>query len=247
MNIIETNWNWRRGLTNRPRTDYIALHHAQANKCSAADVDRWHKEKGRSGIGYHFFVRKDGRIYRGRPLNKMGAHVSGMNNCSIGICAEGSYEKETTMPDPQKQAIKELLRYLKGIYPDAKVVGHREIGESDCPGRYYPLKEMKKYYEESEEIDMDELNSLKAEIAGMKAHYDSIINNMGEELVELKAPEMVYDYIDKNMPEWAHEGVQYCLDNGILKGTGDGKLGLDDKDLKYCTMIMRISKLTQMI
>ncbi len=91
MNIIETNWNWRGDLINRPRTDYIALHHAQAVRCSAADVDLWHKERGWSGIGYHFLVRKDGRIYRGRPLNKMGAHVSGMNNCSIGICAEGSY------------------------------------------------------------------------------------------------------------------------------------------------------------
>lgn len=52
---------------------------------------------------------------------------------------------------------------------------------------------------------------------------------------------MIYNYIDKNMPEWAKEGVQYCIDKGFIKGTGDG-LGLDDKDLKYCTIIMRLHK-----
>lgn len=52
---------------------------------------------------------------------------------------------------------------------------------------------------------------------------------------------MIYNYIDKNMPEWAREGVQYCVDKGFIQGTGDG-LGLDDKDLKYCTIIMRLHK-----
>lgn len=79
-----------------------------------------------------------------------------------------------------------------------------------------------------EEFDMEELKALQAEIAVMKA-----------EIAQLKQPDMIYNYIDENMPEWAREGVQFCVDNGIIKGTGDG-LGLDDKDLKYCTMIMRV-------
>ena len=56
-----------------------------------------------------------------------------------------------------------------------------------------------------------------------------------------KAYSVVYNYIDENMPEWARVGVQWCVDNGIITGTGGG-LGLDDKDLKYCTMIIRIMK-----
>lgn len=92
---------------------------------------------------------------------------------------------------------------------------------------------------------MEELKSLKAEIAAMKSHYDSIINKMGEEIAEFKKKSevMIYDYIDENMPQWAHEGVRYCVNNGIIEGTGDGKLGLDDKDLKYCTMIMRMRQM----
>lgn len=146
INIIDTDWKWNGGLSNRANTQYIALHHAAAKTCTAKQVDDWHKNNGWSGIGYHFFVRKDGSIYRGRPLFKMGAHVSGMNSCSVGICAEGDYDKEKIMPDAQKESIKLLLQNLKEIYPSAKIVGHREIGASDCPGRYYPLDELKHNY-----------------------------------------------------------------------------------------------------
>lgn len=214
MNIIETDWKWNGALSLRAETDYIALHHAAAVVCSAKQVDEWHKANGWSGIGYHFFVRKNGEIYRGRPMDKMGAHVEGMNSRSLGVCAEGDYDKETVMPDAQKKAITELLHYLKGIYPSAEIVGHGEIGASDCPGRYYPLAEMKG------EIDMEELEKLRAEVEA------------------LKNP-MIYNYIDENMPAWARDGVQWCVDNGIIKGNGEG-LGLDDRDLRYCTMLMRL-------
>ena len=67
MAIIMTcpNWHWNGTLAQRAYTDYIVLHHAEASTCTAEQVDQWHKENGWSGIGYHFFVRKDGRIYRG--------------------------------------------------------------------------------------------------------------------------------------------------------------------------------------
>ena len=146
MKIIETNIKWVKPLSKRPRTDYIVLHHAEASKCTVEQVDSWHKQKDWSGIGYHFFVRKDGTIYRGRPLDTMGAHVSGMNSVSIGICAEGSYTTET-MPAAQKKAICELLVYLKDKhYPLASIVGHREIGNSDCPGKKYPLDDIRNNY-----------------------------------------------------------------------------------------------------
>ena len=75
----------------------------------------------------------------------------------------------------------------------------------------------------------DSLTNLYKLVADMRKTLDKALNPM------------VYNYIDDNMPKWAHEGVQWCVDNGIITGNGDG-LGLDDKDLKYCTMIMRIMK-----
>ena len=145
INIIETKWKWNSTLIKRSSTKYIALHHAAASIASAAQVDEWHKAKGWAGIGYHFYVRKDGSIYRGRPLDKMGAQVSGKNDASIGICAEGDYTTEQ-MPNVQETAIAELLDYLKSkYYPNAEIVGHGEIGASSCPGNNYPLDELKNY------------------------------------------------------------------------------------------------------
>ncbi len=240
MNIIETDWEWNGALSRRSSTEYIALHHAEAVTCTAKQIHEWHKSNGWSGIGYHFFVRKNGEIYRGRPLWALGAHVQGMNNCSIGICAEGDYHnRDKVMPEAQKQAIKELVTYLKGIYPEAKIVGHREIGDSNCPGRYYPLEEMKNYpYREQEgAMTAEEKNKLHA-IDESLTHLYQIADRIAESINKIENP-MIYNYIDDNMPEWAREGVKWCVDNGIIKGTADG-LGLDDKDLKYCTMIMRV-------
>ena len=52
---------------------------------SVADIDRWHRERGFDGIGYHYVVYIDGSVHEGRPLNKVGAHCKGHNAHSIGI------------------------------------------------------------------------------------------------------------------------------------------------------------------
>lgn len=49
---------------------------------------------GWAGIGYHFVIRKDGTIERGRPLSVVGAHAQGDNLHTIGICMARNFEKE---------------------------------------------------------------------------------------------------------------------------------------------------------
>lgn len=142
MTIVEEKYKWNGGLSPRQNTDYIVLHHADASICSAQDVHRWHLNKGWTGIGYHYFVRKDGTVYRGRPRDVIGAHTQGHNYHSVAICAEGDYELET-MPLAQQKAITELVAELKTIYPKAKVVGHRELQATACPGSRYPLDQIK--------------------------------------------------------------------------------------------------------
>ena len=91
----------------RKSTGRIILHHADAKNCSAEDIHRWHLNNGWSGAGYHFLVRKDGKVYRLRPEDKVGAHAYGANYNSLGICFEGNYMEED-MPEAQKEAGKEL-------------------------------------------------------------------------------------------------------------------------------------------
>lgn len=140
MNIINTQLSFS-SLSTRKSTTRIILHHAAAKACDAATIHRWHRQRGWSGIGYHFVVRKNGVIERGRPENKTGAHASGHNYDSIGICFEGNFETET-MPPAQLCAGQELIAYLKGKYKIKKIQCHREVGNTSCPGRHFPLAQM---------------------------------------------------------------------------------------------------------
>ena len=72
-------------MNTRVKTTLLVLHHAAATTCTVEDIHRWHIDNGWSGIGYHFFVRKDGTVYEGRPIDKVGAHAYNYNSISIGI------------------------------------------------------------------------------------------------------------------------------------------------------------------
>ena len=212
MNIVEEKYNWRGQLQKRCRTDYIVIHNADAPMCSAQDVHRWHLGNGWAGIGYHFFVRKNGQIYRGRPLETVGAHTQGFNSVSVGICFEGKYHSvDKHMPDAQFTAGRELLMYLRQIYQQAAIKGHRDLMATDCPGRYFPYKKL---------VNGEEENLMSKE-------YDELSGR----LAKVENP-MIYNYMDENMPEWAKPTVQKLLDKGALKGNERGELGLTEEFLR---------------
>lgn len=141
MKIIEKKYNWSGSLTKRAATKYIVLHH-RAEVGDADSIHRQHINGGFSGIGYHFYIRKDGAIYQGRPIDTVGAHCIGKNDKSICICFEGNFENEK-MPYAQIKAGKELVSYLKGVYPDAEVKRHKDFYATACPGKNFPFKEIK--------------------------------------------------------------------------------------------------------
>lgn len=140
VNIIETNLSFK-SMTNRNRTTRIVLHHAAAKSCTAEQIHQWHLNNGWSGAGYHFLVRKDGSIYRLRPENKIGAHASGSNYDSLGVCFEGDFMSET-MGELQRKAGAELVSYLKSKYGISKVQRHKDVGATDCPGVNFPFNEI---------------------------------------------------------------------------------------------------------
>jgi N-acetyl-anhydromuramyl-L-alanine amidase AmpD len=141
MNIIEKTYKLNGDLRTRSKTTRIILHHAAATNCTVEDIDRWHKNNGWTCIGYHFFVNKKGEVYRGRKENTVGAHAGDNNTDSLGVCAEGNFEKET-MPEAQKEALKELVAYLKNKYGISKVQKHRDVNATACPGKNYPFDEI---------------------------------------------------------------------------------------------------------
>ena len=138
MKINEVTYKWNGALTKRRSTTRIILHHAAASKCSAQQIHRWHLANGWVGIGYHFLVRKDGSVYRGRPEDTVGAHARNNNYDSIGICFEGNFMTET-MPIAQKWAGQELVAYLKDKYGITKVQKHSDVNATGCPGTHFPF------------------------------------------------------------------------------------------------------------
>lgn len=155
MQIIEKTYELNGSLTKRSRTERIFLHHAAATNCTVEDIDRWHKNNGWTCIGYHFFINKKGEIYRGRPENTIGAHASNNNSDSLGICFEGNFEAEE-MTTEQIEAGKELVSYLKEKYSISKVLGHRDVNNTSCPGRNFRFEEIAngKKEENKEEFEM---------------------------------------------------------------------------------------------
>lgn len=143
MKIIETNLEFAKKYAVRSgKPGGIVLHHAAGNG-SVEDIHRYHRDaNGWAGIGYHFYVRKDGKVYRGRPENWVGAHTTGHNK-KLGICAEGNFQSET-MSEVQKVAIIELIAHLQNKYGSMEVYGHRDLDASACPGKNYPFDEIVK-------------------------------------------------------------------------------------------------------
>lgn len=79
MNIIEKTYNWNGSIVymNEDEVKYLIYHHPAAINCTADDIHRWHLGNGWKGIGYNYFVSKEGDVYRGRPEMAEGGHTEG--------------------------------------------------------------------------------------------------------------------------------------------------------------------------
>ena len=94
-------------------------------------LERDHRERGFNSAGYHFYIRRSGQRVALRPLSLVGAHVTGFNKDSIGICYEGGInatgKPADTRTQQQKDALAALLRELVVLYPESEILGHRDL------------------------------------------------------------------------------------------------------------------------
>ena len=105
---------------------------------SVDTIRQWHLQRGFSDIGYHYVIYRDGSIHTGRDESIIGAHCTGHNANSIGICyiggcaSDGKTPKDTRTAQ-QKQSLVKLLKELKTKYPQASIHGHRDFSSKACP------------------------------------------------------------------------------------------------------------------
>ena len=106
---------------------------------TVADIDRWHRERGWKGCGYHYVITLDGRVEQGRSEQVAGAHCSGRNSESIGVCYIGGCDlvgkSKDTRTEAQKKAMVTLIRQLMQTHGISieNVRCHNEFSTKACP------------------------------------------------------------------------------------------------------------------
>lgn len=103
------------------------------------EINGWHLQRGfksPTGVncGYHFVIRKNGVVEVGRMIDEIGAHVSGENEFSIGVCVVGTHDFNQS----QIHSLRRVVDGLLGQYPAAKVYGHREFPSAKAKGKTCP-------------------------------------------------------------------------------------------------------------
>ena len=148
MEINTKLYKWAFALTFRDvrtKVDTIVLHHsASGNNLTPDDIHKEHLALGWAGIGYHFVITPDGKVYTGRPITAVGSNVEMQNTHIIGICFIGNFDINKNIPtDAQIQSGKALINYLFAIKKFA-VKGHRDLMATACPGKNFPIDKFKK-------------------------------------------------------------------------------------------------------
>ena len=163
--------------------------------------------------------------------------ITNRNSVGIEFCINVDSDRDKTL-ERTAQLVRELMQELN--IPIDRVVRHYDASRKNCPqsmsgngwAQWYKFKEKLK----GEDLTMAQYEELKNEISQLT----ETVKVLATELSNLKHP-MIYNYIDKNRPEWAREAVSWAVENGILNGDENG-LNLDDKDLRFITMMYRMRK-----
>lgn len=130
-------------MSNQGKCDTIVVHYSatyEDQDIGVAEIDKMHRARGFSGVGYHYVIRRNGTVEKGRPENIVGAHVGGQNTRKIGICCIGGLDRKTG-PDKgvdnrtpaQKAALRILICQVLTRHPGARVCGHRDLAATQCP------------------------------------------------------------------------------------------------------------------
>ena len=124
------------------KVKYIVVHctaNGPTSKLGASDIRRFHLSLGWDDIGYHYIIKRDGTIEKGRDISRTGAHTYGYNSESVGVSYVGGIDNNNNAEDnrtpQQKQSLIKILKELKQKFPQAKIQGHRDFAgvAKACP------------------------------------------------------------------------------------------------------------------
>ncbi len=224
---------------------YLVVHHsASSPDLTIEDIHQEHLNLGWLCVGYHVVILKDGTIQYGRPIDSQGAHAEGYNWCSLGVCVVGYFHKDNVNKgqypykptDAQLKSLVELLTNWKRKIPNGKIIGHREVNATACPGDCFT----------------DEMlnNVIKKVNENLKITFTTSTTSTTPTTGNKKYNELVYKYAKQyNLrPEFIHSIIKQESDynpNAVSKSNAKGlmqllpstaqdiagKLDIKDKDI----------------
>ncbi|MDF1510837.1 holin family protein [Bacillus phage vB_Bacillus_1020A] len=144
MQIEKPKLAFKGKLTPIKKVTKVVCHHPAHPTWGIMEIHNYHKNsKGWAGIGYNYLICKDGRIQEGRGKN-VGAHCSGRNSDTLGVCFQGDFDKQQ-MTDAQVKAGGWLIAKLikeHGLQIN-DVLGHRDLAATACPGKNFRMADLK--------------------------------------------------------------------------------------------------------
>lgn len=195
FSIIEVPYNYKFDKECQYRnTDYITtaiIHHSaieQHKNVTPIDIHKAHLKRGYKGIGYHFYITKEGYIYRGRPVCYVGAHCHNHNYNSIGICFEGNFDIDY-LTENQISSYQQLIAYLFQELPSlTDVKFHRDFNATACPGKHITLDKLTACPEVFEKKMITDINEAVAILKNKLLLEEQTINFLqaykyGEQLI----------------------------------------------------------------
>lgn len=135
LEIIDNHFEFDHSLIKRQKSPVlIILHHSGTKVDTPQKIHKAHKRRGFSGIGYHYVVDKEGNVFVGRPIDKIGAHCKHNNKYSVGICLIGDFRYE--QPTEEQMTSLRLLIFdvLKRYTSIKRILNHRDLMPTICPG-----------------------------------------------------------------------------------------------------------------
>jgi N-acetyl-anhydromuramyl-L-alanine amidase AmpD len=132
------------------KVDHLIVHCSASSATAnigAKEITEWHKARGWRTIGYHYVIRRNGKLELGRPVEEVGAHVGdcgpGWNTRSVGVCLVGGVNEQgkptNNFTDEQFDTLEWVLLFLLKKFPGSAVMGHRDLIKltkappKDCP------------------------------------------------------------------------------------------------------------------
>ncbi len=214
MNIKEMPANASNYTKGRKQSvQYIVVHYTANNGDRAESNGKYFQQPNRNASA-HYFVDENDVVQSVKDSDtawhcgaKNYKHNKCRNDNSIGVemCSEKDSSGQYYINEETQKKALEVVKWLMEKYgvPLENVLRHYDVTGKLCP----------------EPFARNQVQWLdfKGRLAGQQKEEET---------------EMIYNYIDENMPQWARETVQKLVDKGYLKGNEKGELGLNDTMLK---------------